>query len=51
VRNLAYLSTKGLPNLNKKDERVPISSVVLGSQRADVRQTLFDAAMAEERQK
>jgi len=46
-----YETTFTIPNLNKEDKRVPISSVVLSSQRADVSQTLFDAAKAKERQK
>ncbi|MDP9170613.1 MAG: VWA domain-containing protein [Acidobacteriota bacterium] len=33
-----------VPNLNKVDKRIPISSVVLGSQRIDLRDTLFNAA-------
>jgi VWFA-related protein len=31
-----------IPNLNKEDKRVPISSVVLSSQRVDLREALFD---------
>jgi VWFA-related protein len=33
-----------IPNLNKEDKRIPISSVVLSSQRVDLRQALFTAA-------
>ena len=31
-----------VPNLNKEDKRVPISSVVLSSQRVDLKEALFD---------
>lgn len=33
-----------IPNLNKEEKRIPISSVVLGSQRVDLRDALFNAA-------
>jgi VWFA-related protein len=33
-----------IPNLNKEDKRIPISSVVLSSQRVDLRAALFNAA-------
>ncbi len=33
-----------IPNLNKEDKRIPISSVVLSSQRADLSEALFNAA-------
>jgi VWFA-related protein len=33
-----------IPNLNKEEQRIAISSVVLGSQRVDLKQALFDAA-------
>lgn len=33
-----------IPNLNKEDKRIPISSVVLSSQRIDLRDVLFNAA-------
>lgn len=39
-----YLLKFVVPNLNKVDKRIPISSVVLGSQRIDLRDTLFNAA-------
>jgi len=32
-----------IPNLNKEEKRIPISSVVLSSQRADMREALFNA--------
>jgi hypothetical protein len=40
-----------IPNLNKEDKRVPISSVVLSSQRVDMKDAIFDAAKAKERAK
>ena len=46
-----YETTFTIPNLNKEDKRVPISSVVLSSQRAELNQALFDAAKAKDRQK
>lgn len=33
-----------IPNLNKEEKRIPISSVVLSSQRIDLRDALFNAA-------
>jgi VWFA-related protein len=33
-----------IPNLNKEDKRIPISSVVLSSQRVDLRDALFNAS-------
>jgi VWFA-related protein len=33
-----------VPNLNKEDKRIPISSVILGSQRLEMRDALFNAA-------
>ena len=32
-----------IPNLNKEDKRIPISSVVLSSQRVDLRDALYNA--------
>jgi hypothetical protein len=32
-----------VPNLNKEEKRIPISSVVIGSQRVDMRDALFNA--------
>ena len=46
-----YETTFTIPNLNKEDKRVPISSVVLSSQRVEDKDTLFDASKAKERQK
>jgi VWFA-related protein len=39
-----------VPNLNKEVLRVPISSVVLSSQRVDMREALFNAAKDKEKQ-
>jgi VWFA-related protein len=38
-----YMSKFVIPNLNKEDKRIPISSVVLSSQRIDMRDALFTA--------
>ncbi len=38
-----YLSTFVIPNLNKEEKRIPISSVVLSSQRIDLRDAIFNA--------
>ncbi|HEY1903194.1 MAG TPA: VWA domain-containing protein [Terracidiphilus sp.] len=46
-----YETTFTIPNLNKEEKRVPISSVVLSSQRVELNQALYDAAKAKERQK
>jgi len=46
-----YESIFTIPNLNKEDKRIPISSVVLSSQRTDATQALFDAAKSKDRQK
>jgi VWFA-related protein len=40
-----------IPNLNKEEKRVPISSVVLSSQRVDMRDALFNAARDKDRPK
>ena len=36
-----YINKFVIPNLNKVDKRVPISSVVLSGQRIDMRDTLY----------
>jgi len=46
-----YETTFTIPNLNKEDKRVAISSVVLSSQRVEQKDTLFDAAKTKDRQK
>jgi hypothetical protein len=38
-----YMNKFTVPNLNKEDKRVPISSVVLSSQRMDMKDALFTA--------
>ena len=44
-----YQATFVIPNLNKEDKRIPLSAVVLGSQRVDLNQALYDAAKAKDR--
>jgi len=39
-----YETTFTIPNLNKEEKRIPISSVVLSSQRVELNQALYDAA-------
>ena len=39
-----YQSTFVIPNLNKEEKRVPISSVVLSSQRIELKDALYNAA-------
>jgi VWFA-related protein len=39
-----YQTTFLIPNLNKEDKRVPISSVVLSSQRIELKDALYNAA-------
>ena len=46
-----YQTTFVIPNLNKEDKRVPISSVVLSSQRVELKDALYDAAKAKDRAK
>ena len=46
-----YQTTFVIPNLNKETQRVPISSVVLSSQRVELNQALYDTAKAKDRQK
>jgi VWFA-related protein len=46
-----YQTTFVIPNLNKEDKRVPISSVVLSSQRVALNEVLFDAAKGKDREK
>lgn len=41
-----YQASFVIPNLNKESKRVPISSVVLSSQRVDARDALYNAASA-----
>jgi VWFA-related protein len=46
-----YQTTFVIPNLNKEEKRVPISSVVLASQRVDQKDALYDAGKAKDRAK
>ena len=46
-----FQSTFVIPNLNKEARRIPISAVVLSSQRVDLRDAIYDAAKAKERAK
>jgi VWFA-related protein len=46
-----YQTVFVIPNLNKEDKRIPISSVVLGSQRVDLNDALFDAEKRAQRAK
>jgi VWFA-related protein len=46
-----YQTTFTIPNLNKEDKRVPISSVVLSSQRVDMKDAIYDTAKAKDREK
>ncbi len=46
-----YQTIFTIPNLNKEDKRIPISSVVLSSQRVDQKDALFDAAKSKDRAK
>lgn len=44
-----YETTFIVPNLNKELKRVPISSVVLASQRVDLKEAIYDAGNAKDR--
>jgi hypothetical protein len=46
-----YETTFTIPNLNKEEKRISISSVVLSSQRVELNQALYDAAKAKDRLK
>jgi hypothetical protein len=43
-----YLARFVIPNLNKEDKRIPISSVVLSSRRVDLREALYTAGKDKE---
>ena len=43
-----YMSKFAIPNLNKETQRIPISSVVLSSQRVDLKSALFTAGKDKE---
>jgi VWFA-related protein len=44
-----YQTTFFIPNLNKEEKRIPISSVVLSSQRVDLKDALYNAVKGKER--
>jgi len=44
-----YQTTFFIPNLNKEEKRVPISSVVLSSQRVDLKEALYNGAKGKDR--
>lgn len=46
-----FQTTFVIPNLNKVDQRVPLSAVVLSSQRVDMKDAIYDAAKAKDRAK
>ena len=46
-----YQTTFVIPNLNKEERRIPISSVVLSSQRVELKDAIYDAAKAKDRAK
>jgi VWFA-related protein len=46
-----YQTTFFIPNLNMEDKRVPISSVVLSSQRVELNEVLFDAMKGKEKKR
>jgi VWFA-related protein len=46
-----YQTTFVIPNLNKEEKRVPISSVVLSSQKVDLKDALYDAAKSKDQAK
>jgi len=46
-----FQTTFVIPNLNKEDQRIPLSAVVLSSQRADLKEAIYDAAKAKARTK
>ena len=46
-----FQTTFVIPNLNKEEKRIPISSVVLSSQRVDLKDAIYDAAKAKDRAK
>ncbi|MGB7285186.1 MAG: VWA domain-containing protein [Candidatus Acidiferrum sp.] len=46
-----YQTTFAIPNLNKEDKRIPISSVVLSSQRLEIKDALYNAVKNKDRDK
>src|SRR6266481_979248 len=46
-----YQTSFVIPNLNKEEKRIPISSVVLSSQRIDLKEALYNAAKNKDKDK
>jgi VWFA-related protein len=46
-----YQTTFIIPNLNKEEKRVPISSVVLSGQRVDLKNAIYNAAKTKDQEK
>jgi len=46
-----YQTTFVIPNLNKEEKRIPISSVVLSGQRVDLKNAIYNAAKAKDQEK
>jgi VWFA-related protein len=46
-----YQTTFVIPNLNKEEKRVPISSVVLSGQRVELKDAIYNAAKTKDQQK
>ncbi|RXH58889.1 VWA domain-containing protein [Granulicella sibirica] len=46
-----YQTTFVIPNLNKELQRIPISSVILSSQRVDLKDALFDVMRGKDKEK
>ena len=46
-----FQTTFVIPNLNKEEKRIPLSAVVLSSQRVDLKDAIYDAAKAKDRAK
>jgi hypothetical protein len=46
-----YQNTFVIPNLNKEEKQIPISSVVLSSQRVDLKDAIYNAAKEKDREK
>ena len=49
-RSGTYQTTFVIPNLNKEEKRIPISSVVLSSQRVDLKDALYNAIKNKDRE-
>jgi hypothetical protein len=50
-RICTYQTVFVIPNLNKEDKRIPISSIVLSSQRVDLKEALFDVEKGARKEK